>query len=157
MPVLAERFLTRFASEMGKDVAGFTPDALRAIERHTYPGTVRELENVIERAVALAGARVIGTGDLPEEVSGQLGAPEQTLLTLGPDGCDLDAVLNEAERRLLIAALERSGGSSERRQRRRSALHFASLRYRLRKHGLGGDGASDEPSDDGPESSEDTE
>src|SRR5262249_21681734 len=68
IPPLAERFLLRFAREMWKEVTGFTPDALRAIERYGYPGNVRELENLIERAVALAGARVIGMGDLPAEV-----------------------------------------------------------------------------------------
>jgi two-component system, NtrC family, response regulator PilR len=136
VPLLAERFLERFANEMGKDVAGFTPDALRAIERYAYPGNVRELENVIERAVALAGARVIGTGDLPEEVSGQLGAPAPGLLTLGEDGCDLDAVLNEAERRLLIAALERTGGVRK-AAAKVLGVTFRSLRYRLHKHGLG--------------------
>ncbi|HEV8550348.1 MAG TPA: sigma-54 dependent transcriptional regulator, partial [Polyangiaceae bacterium] len=140
VPVLAERFLSRFAQEMGKEVAGFTPDALRAIERYSYPGNVRELENVIERAVALAGTRVIGTGDLPEELSGRLGLPDQGLLTLGPDGCDLDAVLNEAERRLLIAALERSGGVRK-TAARTLGVTFRSLRYRLRKHGLAGEGA----------------
>jgi len=157
IPVLADRFLTRFAGEMGKDVAGFTPDALHALERYAYPGNVRELENLIERAVALAGTRVLGIGDLPEEVSGQLGRPEQGLLALGPDGCDLDAVLNEAERRLLVAALERSGGV---RKAAASLLGvtFRSLRYRLRKHGFASDGAGDasaEGADDAPESSDD--
>jgi two-component system response regulator PilR (NtrC family) len=157
VPLLAERFLVRFAREMGKDVAGFTPDALRAIERYAYPGNVRELENVIERAVALAGARVIGTGDLPEEVSGQLGAPEQGLLTLGPEGCDLDAVLNEAERRLLIAALERTGGVRK-AAAKVLGVTFRSLRYRLEKHGLGADGDGTAGSgEDGAAGSEDDE
>jgi two-component system response regulator PilR (NtrC family) len=146
IPLLAERFLVRFAREMGKDVAGFTPDALRAIERHAYPGNVRELENAIERAVALAGARVIGSGDLPEQVSGRLGAPEEHLLTLGADGCDLDAVLNEAERRLLIAALERTGGVRK-AAAKVLGVTFRSLRYRLQKHGLGGDGAGVDDAD----------
>jgi two-component system response regulator PilR (NtrC family) len=157
VPLLAERFLVRFAREMGKDVAGFTPDALRAIERYGYPGNVRELENVIERAVALAGTRVIGTGDLPEEVSGQLGAPEPGLLALGPDGCDLDAVLNEAERRLLIAALERTGGVRK-AAAKLLGVTFRSLRYRLQKHGLGADGeGGGMPSLDGSQAGEDDE
>jgi two-component system response regulator PilR (NtrC family) len=142
IPVLADLFLRRFAPEMAKDVVGFTPDALRAIERYAYPGNVRELENVVERAVALASSRVIGLGDLPPELSGSLGAPAETLLSLGPEGCDLEAVLHEAERRLLIAALERTGGV------RTSAakvlgVTFRSLRYRLAKHGLGSDDAAE--------------
>src|SRR5688572_2585989 len=102
VPLLADKFRERFAHEMGKDIVGFTPDALRAIERYDFPGNVRELENIVERAVALAGSRVIGLGDLPQAVSGQLGAPEPGLLTLPPEGCELDAVLHEVERRFLI-------------------------------------------------------
>ena len=80
-------------------------------------------------------------------MSGQLGATEAGLLALSPDGCELDAVLHEVERRFLISALERTGGV------RKSAakllgVTFRSLRYRLEKHGLGADLAGD----DDPES-----
>jgi two-component system response regulator PilR (NtrC family) len=135
VPLLAERFIQRFAAEMGKEVVGFTPDGLRALTAYRYPGNVRELENVIERAVALSGSRVIGLGDLPESISGHASAPAQSLLDLPAGGLNLDDVLNEAERRLLIAALERTGGV-----RKRAAellgVTFRSLRYRLKKQGL---------------------
>ncbi|HVR18066.1 MAG TPA: sigma-54 dependent transcriptional regulator [Polyangiaceae bacterium] len=145
VPLLADRFRQRFAHEMGKEILGFTPDALRAIERYDYPGNVRELENVIERAVALAGSRVIGLGDLPQAVSGHLGAPEAGLLTLPPDGCELDSVLHEVERRLVISALERTGGVRK-AAAKVLGVTFRSLRYRLDKHGLGTDsGDDDEP------------
>ena len=144
VPLLAERFIQRFAAEMGKEVVGFTPDGLRALTAYRFPGNVRELENVIERAVALSASRVIGLGDLPESISGHASAPAQTLLDLPPEGLNLDDVLNEAERRLLLAALERSGGV-----RKRAAellgVTFRSLRYRLKKLGLGDD---DEDSDE---------
>jgi len=142
VPLFAERFVQRFAREMGKDIAGFTPDALRALSTYPFPGNVRELENVIERAVALAGSRVIGLGDLPPELSGAAGSPTPALLTLPAEGARLDDVLSEVERRFLLEALERSGGV-----RKRAAellgITFRSLRYRLKKHGLGDD------SDDG--------
>ena len=138
IPLLADRFIQRFAAEMGKEVVGFTPDGLRALTSYRFPGNVRELENVAERAVALSGARVIGLGDLPESISGHAGAPAQTLLDLPNEGLNLDDVLNEAERRLLLAALERTGGV-----RKRAAellgLTFRSLRYRLQKQGLAHD------------------
>ena len=144
IPLLAERFIQRFAAEMGKEVVGFTPDGLRALTAYRYPGNVRELENVIERAVALSGSRVIGLGDLPESISGHASSPAQSLFDLPPGGLNLDEVLNEAERRLLVAALERTGGV-----RKRAAellgVTFRSLRYRLQKQGL-----SDDP-DDGSE------
>jgi two-component system response regulator PilR (NtrC family) len=146
IPLLADRFRVRYAHEMAKDIVGFTPDALRAIERYDYPGNVRELENVVERAVALAGARVIGLGDLPQAVSGQLGATEAGLLALSPDGCELDAVLHEVERRFLISALERSGGVRK-AAAKLLGVTFRSLRYRLEKHGLGADLAEDDDPD----------
>ncbi|HVJ14208.1 MAG TPA: sigma-54 dependent transcriptional regulator, partial [Polyangiaceae bacterium] len=146
IPLLAERFITRFAAEMGKDVAGFTTDALKALEQYTYPGNVRELENVIERAVALSGSRVIGLGDLPRELSGQAGAPTAELLALPPAGLELDEVLNEIERRFLLEALERAGGVRK-QAAKLLGVTFRSLRYRLAKHGLGGDGADDEGED----------
>jgi two-component system, NtrC family, response regulator PilR len=147
IPLLADRFIQRFAAEMGKEVVGFTPDGLRALTSYRFPGNVRELENVAERAVALSGSRVIGLGDLPESISGHAGAPARTLLDLPDEGLNLDDVLNEAERRLLLAALERTGGV-----RKRAAellgLTFRSLRYRLHKQGLANEDI-DAPEEDG--------
>lgn len=145
IPLMAERFLRRFAAEMGKDVGGFTADALRALERYAYPGNVRELENVIERSVALAGARSIGLGDLPAEVAGAASNPTSQLLTLPPEGANLDELLNEVERRLLVSALDRTGGNRT-AAAKLLGVTFRSLRYRLSKHGLGGD---DDPPSDG--------
>jgi two-component system response regulator PilR (NtrC family) len=142
--LLAERFLRRFAAEMGKDVLGFTTDAARAIEQYAYPGNVRELENVVERAVALSVSRMISLGDLPRELSGQAGAPSPSLLSLPADGCDLDAVLHEVERRLLVEALERTGGVRK-QAAKLLGVTFRSLRYRLEKQGLG----SGDEEDDG--------
>ncbi|MEB2313454.1 MAG: sigma-54 dependent transcriptional regulator [Sorangiineae bacterium] len=153
IPVLAERFVQRFARELGKDVTGLTPDALRALERYPFPGNVRELENLLERAVALAGSRAIGLGDLPPEVSGASGGTGPSLVELPPGGCDLDEVLGEVERRLLVEALGRTGGV-----RKTAAallrIPYRSLRYRLAKHALDASDALDAgDGDDEPESS----
>ena len=146
IPLMAERFLRRFAAEMGKDVAGFTSDALRALERYDYPGNVRELENVVERSVALADSRSIGLGDLPTEVAGAASAPAGEILTLPPAGANLDEILNEVERRLLLSALERTDGNRT-AAAKLLGISFRSLRYRLSKHGLGSD---DEPTSEDP-------
>ena len=146
---LIERFIRRFASEMGKEVVGLTPDAFRALQSYDFPGNVRELENIIERAVALSGSRVIGLGELPPEVSGMAGNTVARLLELPEEGCQLDDVMNEVERRLLLEALERTGGVRK-AAARLLGITFRSLRYRLEKHTLEG------PGDDSGPSSEDT-
>jgi two-component system, NtrC family, response regulator PilR len=151
---LIERFVRRFAREMGKDVAGLSPDALRALESYSFPGNVRELENMIERAVALAESRSIGLGDLPREVSGMAASATPSLSSLPPEGCRLDDVLAEVERRLLVESLERTGGL-----RKAAAellgISFRSIRYRLAKHGLdAGDAGDEEGADSGTSAGE---
>ncbi len=147
VPRLAEQFLKRFANELGKDVRGLTADALRALHAYPFPGNVRELENMMERAVALASGPAIGLGDLPETVSGLSGRPAPLLADLPATGCVLDDVLGEVERRLLVQALEHTGGNRT-AAAKLVGVTFRSFRYRLAKHGLGGDdGEGDE---DGP-------
>ncbi len=153
VPTLAERFVKRFSLEMGKTVSGFTPDALRALAGYDFPGNVRELENVIERAVALAGSSRIGLGDLPPGISGVAGSVGPRLLELPPDGCQLDEVMNEVERRLLLEALERSGGVRT-AAAKLLGISFRSLRYRLEKQELEVPGSTPGDGDSEPVESE---
>ena len=146
---LAEHFLLRCAAEMNKDVRVFAADAVRALEAYTFPGNVRELENIVERAVALATGPTLGLGDLPREVSGAASQPTPNLVGLPEDGCNLDDVLGEVERRLLLQALERSGGVRT-QAAKLLGVTFRSLRYRLQKHALGD--AGEEGTDSTPPS-----
>jgi two-component system, NtrC family, response regulator PilR len=143
---LAEHFLARCSAEQNKDLRGFSPDAVRALEAYGFPGNVRELENVTERAVALATGPTIGLGDLPREISGAAAQPTPALITLPEEGCNLDDVLGEVERRFLIEALDRSGGVRT-QAAKLLGVSLRSLRYRLQKQALGGaeDEADSEP------------
>ncbi|MEI7894017.1 MAG: sigma-54 dependent transcriptional regulator [Myxococcales bacterium] len=132
---LANFFLARCAAEYGKDIHGFTPDALRALDGYDFPGNVRELENVVERAVTLASGPIIDLGDLPAEISGAASQPTPSLVVLPDDGCNLDDVLGEIERRLILQALDRSGGVRT-HAARLLGLSLRSLRYRLQKLSL---------------------
>jgi two-component system response regulator PilR (NtrC family) len=147
---LAEHFLARCAAEQNKDLRALSPDALRALEGYGFPGNVRELENFIERAVALATGQTIGLGDLPRELSGAASQPTPALVALSDDGCNLDEVLGEVERRLLLQALARSGGVRT-QAAKVLGVTLRSLRYRLQKHALGDpqDDDIDPPSDSG--------
>ena len=144
IPLLAEHFLRRFAAEHGR-VLSMAPEAARKLESYDFPGNVRELENIIERAVALSSGPVIGTSDLPDIKPTK---PVADVPTEFPaEGIDLDRLLADFERAWVIRALEHTGGV---RKRAATALgiSFRSLRYRLAKLGIdkGGDG-DDEPTD----------
>jgi two-component system response regulator PilR (NtrC family) len=148
---LAEHFLAACAAEQSKDLRALSPDAVRALEAYSFPGNVRELENAIERAVALATGPTIGLGDLPREVSGAAAQPTPALVGLPDDGCNLDDVLGEVERRLILQALDRSGGVRT-QAARLLGVTLRSLRYRLQKHALADAGDETAESEPAPES-----
>jgi two-component system, NtrC family, response regulator PilR len=143
---LAQFFLARCCAEHDKEIRGFTPDALRAFDAYAFPGNVRELENLVERAVALASSPVIGLGDLPPELGGASAQPTPRLLELPEEGCDLEVVLGELERRLIVQALERSGGLRP-GAAKMLGVTVRSLRYRLQKHSLADDAADSDAND----------
>jgi two-component system response regulator FlrC len=62
--LLAEHFVERFARQMGKDIKGFTDEAMDRMMRHQWKGNVRELENVVQRAVLIAKGEYIDKEDL---------------------------------------------------------------------------------------------
>lgn len=66
IPRLARKFLAFFSGQLGRAVSGYTPDALNCLQRYAWPGNLRELRNVVERAVMLARGERIGLEDLPE-------------------------------------------------------------------------------------------
>lgn len=68
IPLLAAHFLQKHSASLGREIVGFTPDALDALRRYQYPGNVRELENIIERACVLSRTQTINAVDLPEHV-----------------------------------------------------------------------------------------
>jgi two-component system response regulator PilR (NtrC family) len=151
IPALVAHFLERCSAEHNKTIRGFSPDAMRAMLAYGFPGNVRELENVVERAVALATGPVIGLGDLPREVGGAATAATPSLVSLPEEGCNLEQILDEVERRLIVQALERTGGVRT-NAAKLLGVTFRSLRYRLQKHAMGdepGDPARGEPADPG--------
>jgi DNA-binding NtrC family response regulator len=70
IPLLALYFLRRAAAKAQKQLSGFSDQAMEALTRYSFPGNVRELQNVVERAVAIAAGQVVELGDLPSDISG---------------------------------------------------------------------------------------
>ncbi len=87
----------------------FTPEAMKALMDFSWPGNVRQLENVIERAVALSfGKLELGPEDLPRDILDE-GLVEMPILHVGGDGFSLDEVLANYEQKMLYQALEHAG------------------------------------------------
>ena len=97
-------------------MAGFDPPALALLERYRWPGNIRELENVIERAVIVKARGTIGVNDLPAAVrSPRSPTPKETpVVGLPEDGTDLRAMLEAVEARMIEEALERTNGNKNR-------------------------------------------
>ena len=100
---LARHFMERYALDLKKPVQGFSPGALRALRRHTWPGNIRELENTIERAVLMAERPELDARDLNLGVSDEHGTPVNgNSLSLHPDGIKLE----DLERQAVMEALK---------------------------------------------------
>jgi two-component system, NtrC family, response regulator PilR len=139
---LAESFLAKMREEFERPSLRFTPEALRILEAYRFPGNVRQLQNIVERAATLAESDELGADTLPAALRGEPVA--QTADSPTPELAEsfsLERYLDEAERRYLLEALRRADGVKT-RAATLLGLTFRSFRYRLAKHGLGdADGA----------------
>jgi DNA-binding NtrC family response regulator len=128
VPLLAEHFLRKHAEGLGRALVGFTPEAMDLLRRYPFPGNVRELENIVERAAVLTKTPTIGVEALPEGVvqpegaGAGAGTAPGTLRLVGhatgpstspADGEDapwvpmaLEEALREPERRIILRALK---------------------------------------------------
>jgi two-component system response regulator PilR (NtrC family) len=134
VPLLVERCFERLNRELRRDLQGIAPEALEWFLHHDYPGNVRELENLVERAVALESGPMLTAANLPQRAA--LARPSGAALPeLPDDGLDLDQAVAELERHLIVAALHRTGGVRK-AAAKLLRVSFRSLRYRLEKLGI---------------------
>ncbi|MCS6970771.1 MAG: sigma 54-interacting transcriptional regulator [Planctomycetota bacterium] len=125
IPLLAEHFIDRFNRLQNRRVRGISEAALAALARHRFPGNVRELENLIERAFVLCGEGPIDVPHLPEEIA----ALAEAAAPLASDPLSL------AEARALREALRRHGGDRT-ATARELGIHRTTLYRKLRRYGL---------------------
>ncbi len=137
--LLAEHFLGRFRTQMGKRIDGVSAEALHLLEAYPWPGNVRQLENVIERAVALERSEAIQAASLPAEVCQGIDSRparhEDENVALPPTGLDLPKHLDAQEREYVAQALSQAGGRHD-RAARLLGITPRQFRYLLDKHGL---------------------
>jgi two-component system NtrC family response regulator len=128
LALLIDHFLRRFAEKNGKTIRGLTHEARDILLRYDYPGNVRELENLIERAVVLTRDDVIGSGDLPLTLQD----PE---ITDGDRDTTLTVAVEALERRMIRDTLVRVDGVQI-RAAELLGISERGLRYKLIKYGF---------------------
>jgi DNA-binding NtrC family response regulator len=113
---LAEYFLVRANDRHHRHVSSFEPPALAALKGYSWPGNIRELENIVERMVIMNGSGVLRLADLPQalRIPREAAPPRTPLPELPKDGTDLRAMLEAVEDRMIGEALERTGGNKNR-------------------------------------------
>jgi DNA-binding NtrC family response regulator len=106
IPLLVQTFVRKFAGERDITIA---QEAMRRLMAHAWPGNVRQLENAVERAIAMSGGRTqIDVGDLPADLQANAEPSAKPSLDLPADGLDLPALVSQIEKDLIDRALART-------------------------------------------------
>ena len=138
IPLLANFFLKKYNDRLNKTVQGISLEAMEVLKKYDYPGNVRELENIIERTVALEGGATILPESLPPFVNTPAGRKmaSSNEIEITADGVDLDKILGQIEKELIIKAIHASNGIKKRASKLLN-ITFRSMRYRVEKYNLG--------------------
>ncbi len=142
VPLLVEHFLKKYSELFGKDIQKISSYAMEVLMNYDFPGNVRELENIIERGVALESSNII----LPESLSLSIHRKEKGLdessnghePTLNHDAAfdiGLEKYLTDIEKQLLSKALEKTG-NSKMRAAEALKMSFRSFRYKVKKYNI---------------------
>src|SRR5919106_6972657 len=131
IPMLVAHFIKKLSREIGRPVRGVTPEAMAVLEQYHWPGNIRELENVVERAIVLGSSEVLEVDALPAGLR-QPRDRHDVPVELPADGIDLEAALEHIEHRYMQLALERVGGVQT-RAAELLRVSFRQFRYKLEK------------------------
>jgi DNA-binding NtrC family response regulator len=152
IPLLVEHFLTKYNARLGKKIERLTEGALACLSRYQWPGNIRELENVMERAVLFAEGNVITPDDLPDIIRApdarrEEATPQQPYV-IGPLKEIVRQHTENLEKSLIMRALEETGGNVT-KAARKLEISRKSLQNKMKELGLRG-----QPTDDveGPDS-----
>jgi two-component system response regulator PilR (NtrC family) len=149
VPLLATYFLKKYNERLNKQITEISVEAMENLKKYEYPGNVRELENIIERTVALEVGATILPESLPPFVNTTSGRKlaSSNEIEVTDDGLELEKVIGQIEKELLIKAIHKAGGVKKKAAKLLN-ITFRSMRYRCDKYGLVGPGDEDLDSDE---------
>lgn len=132
IPLLIDHFIKKFSKQNNKSSLEVSKEARELLLRYPYPGNVRELENLVERAVVLSRGPLITSRDLPFHLKDSVGESPDVIL---PSNQTLPEQLEKLERHLIEQALKEMGGVQT-RAAEKLGISERVLRYKLQKYGL---------------------
>jgi two-component system response regulator PilR (NtrC family) len=135
IPLLAEYFLGKYREQMGKTINSISQQAMGLLEAYEWPGNIRELENVIERAVALEKSPAILPESLPEQLVKRVPRGPAAAGSLPEAGFDMEEHVKGLEREYIAQALRRAGGVQV-KAAEMLGMTFRSFRYYAKKYNL---------------------
>lgn len=137
IPVLVEHFISQISHKWQIASPVISTDAMQALQEYTYPGNVRELENILERAITLCEGDVIRVEDLhlPLVSSGEEAQPREDKQVPAESGLNLDPVLIEKEKEVITQALKKTRYNKT-AAAKLLGITFRQLRYRIKKLGI---------------------
>jgi two-component system response regulator PilR (NtrC family) len=135
IPLLAEYFLAKYRDQMGKDIHGLSQETMDLLDAYEWPGNIRELENVIERAVALEKSQTILPESLPEHIARRVAKGPAAAGLLPESGFNLEEHVEGLEKEYITQALVRAGGVQV-KAAELLGMSFRSFRYYAKKYNL---------------------
>ena len=112
IPLLARHFLQQSCQEMGRPLMSLSHEAMVALEQYDWPGNVREMENAMERTVALTDGEIINRQDLPPHIAGEGDLQDNALVCpkITSAGVDMVGIIENIERCMITDAMQLAGG-----------------------------------------------
>jgi len=134
--LLAQHFLEKYSQESGKEIRNISSYALKVLLEYSFPGNIRELENIVERSVALETSNII----LPESLTlsrfkREMKRNEVADVAIPAEGINLEEEVGKLEKHLLLKALERTNGEMKKAAKLLN-IPYRSIRYRVEKYGI---------------------
>jgi DNA-binding NtrC family response regulator len=133
IPELTKHFIDKFNKQMNKNVKGLSDDAMKMLKNYHWPGNIRELQNIIERAIVLCKGEYITPKELPDNLT--LTMTTSILNYELKEGEDLESVIDRIEKEFILRALKKAG-YSQTKTAEILGIKRTTLRYKLEKHGL---------------------